>query len=252
MKISIITVVYNNANTIEDAILSVASQKYSDIQHVIVDGASTDGTLSVLEKHRDKLAKVVSEHDHGMYDAMNKGLRLADGEVVGTLNADDFYADTSVIEQVASVFRDPDVDACYADLIYVDQATASRVIRYWKSRPFRDGLFAEGWCPPHPTFFVRKRIYEAYGRFDLSYKLAADVELMMRFLEAKKIRTVYVPRVWVKMRIGGTSNKTLRNIFVQNIYIARAARQHRVPFNGATFLVQKLISRARQFCTKPL
>lgn len=251
MKISIITVVYNNADTIEDAIFSVASQKYSDIQHVVVDGGSTDGTLSVLEIHRTKLA-VVSEQDDGMYDAMNKGLTLADGEVVGTLNADDFYADNSVIEQVASVFRDPDVDACYADLVYVDQATASKVIRYWKSCPFRDGLFAEGWCPPHPTFFVRKWVYETYGRFDLSYRLAADVELMMRFLEVNKIRTVYVPRVWVKMRIGGTSNKTFRNICMQNIYIARAARQHKVPFNAATFFVQKLISRARQFYTKPL
>ena len=251
MKISIITVVFNNADTIEDTIRSVASQKYSDIQHVIVDGGSTDGTLSVLEKHRDKLAKVVSEHDQGMYDAMNKGLMLADGEVVGTLNADDFYANTSVIGQVASVFRDPDVDACYADLIYVDRATASKVIRYWKSCPFRDGLFAEVWCPPHPTFFVRKWVYETYGRFDLSYKLATDVELMMRFLEAKKIRTVHVPRVWVKMRTGGTSNKSFRNILMQNINIARAARQHNVPFNGATFLVQKLISRARQFYTKP-
>lgn len=252
MQISIITVVYNNAGTIEDAILSVASQKYPHIQYVIVDGGSTDGTLSVIERHRDKLGKIVSEHDYGIYDAMNKGLRLADGEVVGTLNADDFYADTTVIEQVASVFRDPDVDACYADLIYVDRATASKVIRYWKSRPFRDGLFAEGWCPPHPTFFVRKRVYETYGCFDLSYKLATDVELMMRFLEAKKIRTVHVPRIWVKMRTGGTSNKSVRNIFMQNINIARAARQHNVPFNSVTFLVKKLINRARQFFVRPL
>lgn len=252
MIISIITVVYNNVNTIDDTILSVASQKYSHIQHVIVDGGSTDGTLSVLEKHRDKLAKVVSEHDLGMYDAMNKGLRLADGEIVGVLNSDDFYADDTVLNQVASVFRDPKVDACYADLIYVDQATASKVVRYWKSCAFHHGMFAKGCPPPHPTFFVRKSVYEKLGGFDLAYKLAADVELMMRFLEVNGIRTVYVPRVWVKMRLGGVSNKELRNILRQNLEIVRAARKNKVPFNAAVFLAKKLFSRARQFSTKPL
>lgn len=251
LSISVVTVVRNNADTIEDAILSVASQDYPRVEHIVVDGASTDGTLSKLEKHREKLGRLVSERDTGMYDAMNKGWRLATGDIVGTLNADDFYADSTVLSEVARVFADPLVDACYADIVYLDRLTANRIVRYWRSSPFQPGLFAMGWCPPHPTFFVRREVYEKYGGFDLTYELAADVELMMRFLEARRLRAVYVPRVWVKMRMGGTSNRSLRNIARQNVYVARAARKNNVRFNALSFLAHKLVDRARQYFARP-
>jgi glycosyltransferase involved in cell wall biosynthesis len=250
-KISVVTVVRNKADTIEDAILSVAGQNYPHVEHIVIDGASTDGTTSIIGKHRDKLAQVVSERDDGMYDAMNKGVRLARGDVIGTLNADDFYSGSDVLAGVAEVFKDPDVGACYADLVYVDRGTASRVVRFWRSSEFHPGLFGRGWCPPHPTFFVRRTIYEKHGGFDLSYRLAADVELMMRFLETHRVRATYVPHVWVKMRVGGTSNKSLTNIVIQNLYIAKAARKNKVPFNPLLFFAHKLVDRARQFRATP-
>lgn len=249
-QISVITVCYNSAATIEATLESVASQTCKNFEHIVVDGGSTDGTLAIIEKHRDKLAIIVSEPDQGIYDAMNKGIKVATGEIIGFLNSDDLFADETVLDQVASVFQDPSIDACYADLIYVDQVAASKVVRYWKSKPFRNGLFAEGWCPPHPTFYVRKPVYESCGRFNLEYRLAADAELMMRFLKVNKIRSVYIPHIWVKMRIGGATNKSVRNIFFQNVEIVRAAKANGISLNPMFFLLRKLTNRFQQFHSK--
>jgi len=249
LKISIITVCYNSAATIEDTILSVASQNHKNIEHIIIDGASTDGTMEVIARHRHALAVVVSEPDQGVYDAMNKGLRHASGDVVGFLNADDVYMDEEAVSHIAKAFHDTEVDACYADLIYVESDNPQNLVRSWKSRPFSPGLFKRGWMPAHPTFFVRRRIYEKYGGFDLQYRLQADFELTMRFLEIYRIRSVYIPKVLVRMRMGGLTNRSVLNVLRGNIEAYRACRKNGfmvTPF----FMVRKVLSRLPQYLTK--
>ncbi|MBM4009914.1 MAG: glycosyltransferase [Planctomycetes bacterium] len=246
MRISIVTVVFNNASTIEQTILSVAGQTYRDIEHIIIDGGSTDGTLDIIAKYRDKLALVVSEPDRGIYDAMNKGIKAAQGDVIGTLNADDFYADDTVLTQVAKAMSDPEVEACYADLVYVAADDTGRVLRYWRSCDYKPGLFLWGWMPAHPTFFVRRHVYAEHGLFDTRLKLQADFELTMRFMELRRIKTTYVPRTWVRMRMGGASNRSIKNVLRGNWESYTACRRHGFgvsPF----FMVTKVASRLTQF-----
>lgn len=204
MKISIITVVWNNVNTIKDAIESVLNQTYKNIEYIIIDGGSTDGTIEVIQSYGNKINKFVSERDEGIYDAMNKGIKLATGDVIGILNSDDFYKSNDVLETVAKEFMVKDIDCLYGDLEYVDQSNTSKVVRYWKSKPYRKGLFQKGWHPPHPTFFVKREIYHKYGMFNTNFKIAADYELMLRFLEKYQIKSSYIPKVLVSMRLGGT------------------------------------------------
>lgn len=251
MKISIITVVFNNEKTIEDTILAVESQTHPDIEHIVVDGASTDGTMDVVRRHQGKIAKLVSEPDEGIFDAMNKGIKLATGEVIAFLNADDIYADNTVLEWVASVFADTSVEACYANLVYVDPVDLNKVVRFWKSQDFKPGLFQKGWVPAHPTFFARKKVYQQYGDYDVSLRLASDFELMLRFLEKFKVKSVYIPRVFVKMRTGGVSNNSIRNIIQQNMDIYRACKKNGVPVSPF-FAFTKIISKLSQFYSKPV
>jgi glycosyltransferase involved in cell wall biosynthesis len=246
MKISVITVAFNSAKTIMDTLNSVAAQTYNNVEHIVVDGASTDETLAFVRNHSNPDIRLVSESDKGIYDAMNKGLVLASGEIIGFLNSDDFYADASVLAKIANAFQDPAVDACYADLVYVSQDN-SRVVRYWKSKPFTKGDFAKGWCPAHPTFYVRKLVVERLGLFDPSYKMGVDVEFMMRYLECGQIRAVYIPDVLVRMRIGGASNQSWKNIFLQNKEIFAALRKNGIPFSRMRFAVNKVVSRLNQF-----
>lgn len=251
MKISIITVSYNSASVIKDCLDSVKKQKYGDIEHIIIDGASTDGTLSILESKRKQLSALISEPDEGIYYAMNKGIKIATGDIIGFLNSDDFYPSENVLSRVAKVFNDnPNIDGCYSDLIYTNKIDISINKRYWKSNKFSLGLFAKGWCPPHQTFFVRSSVYKKYGTFNIKYKIAADVELMMRFLEVYKINVCYISDLWVKMRLGGTTNKNIRNIFIQNREILHALKTHKLSHNWISFFVFKFISRALQFLIK--
>ncbi len=250
MKISIITVVFNNVRTIEDTIRAVEMQNYSDVEHIVIDGASTDGTLDVLQRHQDKITKLVSEPDRGIFDAMNKGLRLATGEVVGFLNADDIYADTAIFHTVADVFADETIEACYADLVYVDPVDINKQVRYWKSKPFRPGMFSTGWVPAHPTFFARRTTYARDGGFDESLGLAADYELMLRLLERHRIKAVYVPKVFVKMRLGGASNRSLRNIVQQNIDIYRSCKKNQISISPWVFIAKPL-AKLSQYFMKP-
>ncbi len=253
MKISIITVVWNNINTINDTINSVLSQNYNNIEHIVIDGGSTDGTLSLLRSRRDQLSALVSEPDDGIYDAMNKGIELAKGEVIGFLNSDDFYFNNEVISKVAREFtKDQFLEANYADLIYVDQIDTSKIIRYFKSSEFKQGLFLKGWCPPHPTFFVRKSVYKRYGNFNLNYNLASDVDIMMRFLEKYRIKSLYTPEIWVKMRMGGVSNKNLKNIWLQNKEILNSFYKNGLKVNPIAFFVYKIISRFQQYIKKQI
>jgi glycosyltransferase involved in cell wall biosynthesis len=210
LKISIITVVFNNVHTLPAAIESVVSQEHPDIEYIIIDGGSTDGTLQVVQNHARHISLWISEPDKGIYDAMNKGLRMATGEVVGILNSDDFYESPQVLSQVAKVFENPDTEGVYGDLAYVNKDN-SRVIRYWKSGKYRKNDFLWGWMPPHPAFFVRRKFYAKYGGFNTHFRIAADYELMLRFIHKNQLRIAYLPRILVRMRVGGVSNSSLQN-----------------------------------------
>ena len=248
MKISIITISYNSIKTISNTIKSVINQKYENIEYLIIDGGSTDGTVQVLNEYSKSIFKIVSEKDNGIYDAMSKGINLATGEIVGFLNSDDFYINNNILTRVANIFiKDPLLDACYADLLYTDKLDTSRIVRYWKSKKFIPGAFAKGWCPPHPTFFLRRSVFERFGYFDPNYHIAADVELMMRLLEIKNIRVRYVPELWVKMRMGGVTNRNLKNIWNQNQEVLRALRSHRLPTNIILFFLFKIFRRLKEF-----
>tara|TARA_B100001093_G_C26787965_1_gene997578 strand:+ start:321 stop:1085 length:765 start_codon:yes stop_codon:yes gene_type:complete len=248
VKISIITVSYNSYNVILNCLESVNTQENVDVEHIVIDGASTDGTLPLLESKREQLEYLISEPDKGIYYAMNKGIELATGDIIGFLNTDDFYASSDILKKVSTLFNNnPDLDACYADLIYVNQTDTSKNIRYWKSSKFKPGLFSRGWSPPHPTFFARNSVYKRFGSFDLTYRIASDTELMMRFLEINKIKVRYIPQLWVKMRMGGTTNKSLRNILLQNGEVLSALNYHNLPVNYVSFFICKIISRGLQF-----
>lgn len=251
IKITIVTVCRNSAATIRDTLESVASQSYRNLEHIIIDGGSTDETLAIINEWKKYPVRLISKPDKGIYDAMNKGIRLATGDVIGILNSDDLYYDVHVLETVSRTMNDGTVDACYADLIYVDRNNPEKIIRYWKSCIFKKGLFLKGWAPPHPTFFVRRCIYEKYGLFDLNYCLAADFELMVRFLERPEIKSAYIPKIFVKMRFGGASNKSVINIIRQNIEIYKACKKNDVPLSPLSFLAAKTFSRIKQFFIRP-
>jgi glycosyltransferase involved in cell wall biosynthesis len=210
MKISVITATYNSAATVWDTLTSVSRQDHPDIEHIIVDGRSSDGTLGIVANF-PHVAKIISERDKGIYDAMNKGIGLATGEVIGILNSDDIYIDCSVLSAVAKAFADPAVMTVYADLQYVDADNLDQIKRTWITGPFHRSSFYYGWMPPHPTFFVRKEVYAQTGLFNTDLRSAADYELMLRILLKHGLPAYYIPRVIVKMRAGGVSNASLRN-----------------------------------------
>ncbi len=251
MKISVVTVCFNSAPHIADALRSVDAQTWPDIEHIVVDGASRDETLQVVASFPQPWRHVVSESDAGIYDAMNKGIRLATGEVVAFINSDDFYASPLVLAHVASVFQDPSVDGCYGDLCYVKQDDVTTTVRYWRSSPHKYGEFAKGWVPPHPTLFLRRTVFERFGMFNLQYAIAADFELMARLLEVKRIKTVYLPEVLVKMRLGGTTNRSLSNIFKQNREIWHALVALGLRPGLPALVLNKLGLRLRQFFSRP-
>jgi len=245
--VSIITVCYNSEKTIEQTLQSVTSQNYPHIEYIIIDGGSSDNTLNIIEKYRDKIHLVISEKDDGIYHAMNKGIKQAKGDVIGLLNADDLYSDQEVISRIANAFYNPAIDACYGDLIYFSDHAPNKIVRYWQSRDFTPGLFSRGWSPAHPTFFVRKSIYEKHGVFDTSYSMGNDVELMMRLLEKDRIQCAYIPQVLVKMRLGGVSNSKIANIIEQNRNILQAAKKLELNISPLKFIFYKLLDRFQQF-----
>jgi glycosyltransferase involved in cell wall biosynthesis len=207
LKISIITITYNSEKTVEDTIKSVVSQDFPNVEYLIIDGLSKDKTLQVVNKYSAYIDKVVSEKDKGLYDALNKGIKHATGEVIGMLHSDDVYANNQVLSKVAQQFAiDPSLEAVYADLVFVDRENTDKVLRTWKSGAYKEDAFKQGWMPPHPTFFVKKSVYDRLGGFNLDLKLSADYELMLRFIHKEKIKIAYLPEIIVKMRMGGISN----------------------------------------------
>ncbi len=210
--ISIITVTFNASSTVLDCLRSINNQSIN-VEHIVIDGESTDDTVDIVSGFSGHDIITLSEPDNGVYDAMNKGIRRSTGDIIGILNADDFYADGDVLKKIKSVFSDPTIDACYGDLKYIDPLNSGKCVRYWRSGVFDFNKFYTGWMPPHPTFFVRKNVYNKFGLFNLGLGSAADYEIMLRFLLKNKIKTVYIPEVLVYMRTGGMSNSSVMNRF---------------------------------------
>lgn len=233
MKISIITVVYNNERTIKDALESVLEQSYRDIEYVIIDGKSKDNTVTIIEEYKDKLGYFISEKDNGLYDAMNKGIQAATGDVIGILNSDDLYQDFDVIADVMEQFNnDSTLDILYGNLVYVKSDDVNKIVRNWKCKPYYDRFFENGNVPPHPALFVKKSVYDKVGLFNLDYKLAADYELMLRMLKKHDFKIKYIDRLIVKMRLGGATNQSYKNIINQNKEIVRSWKDNslKAPF----------------------
>lgn len=248
MRISIVTPVFNDPR-VARALDSILSQRHEhELELIVVDAGSTDNTMKILDGYREGITTLISEPDDGIYDGMNKGVRLATGDIVGILNADDRYADELVLRDVLGTFSDSDTDACYGNLVYVNDN--DEIVRYWKSGGHSAGKWRWGWMPPHPTFFVRRGIYERHGVFDLGFPIAADYELMLRLLFKERVRVEYLDRVLVRMALGGASNGSVSNIIKANQEVARAWRRNNL---GGGFLVPflKPASKVLQFVGKP-
>lgn len=223
MKVSIITVTYNSASTIQDTIESVVTQDYSNVEHIIVDGASKDNTMNIIKSYGDKISRIISEPDKGIYDAMNKGIKAATGNIIGILNSDDFYTTTNVISRIVAEFMsDKTIDGVYSNLYYVKQDDPSIIVRHWISNSFKQRSFFRGWHPPHPTLYLKKEVYEKFGIFNLDLPLAADFELMLRLFEKYNIRTKYIDYTSIRMRLGGATSKNWTNIKNQNFECMKA------------------------------
>jgi glycosyltransferase involved in cell wall biosynthesis len=211
LKVSIITIVFNKRDTIADAIKSVLQQTYCNIEYIIIDGASTDGTVAIVKQYESKIKHFLTERDGGLYDALNKGINLATGDVIGFLHADDTFYSPESIAKVASAFVKDNTDSVYADLVYVDPNKTDKLVRNWKSGNFNRKKFIYGWMPPHPTFYVKREVYQRLGLYNTDFESAADYELMLRYLYKHQISTTYIPECLVRMRNGGKSNLSLRN-----------------------------------------
>ncbi len=248
IKISVITAVYNNQATLADALISALAQDHPNTELIVVDGGSTDGTLEIIQRYAGQIAQVVSEPDRGIYDALNKGLRLATGDAVGFLHSDDTFADDHVLSRIATALADPKVDACYGDLRYVRHDNPNHVVRHWRAGSYHPRLLAQGWMPPHPTLYLRRALYERHGGFNLRYRIAADYDLMLRMLSRIEGRVVYLPDVLVHMRLGGISNRSLRHILRKSWEDYRVLRTNRIGGIGA--LAWKNLSKLPQFFFK--
>lgn len=238
MKVSIITVSFNSVKTIEDTINSVLSQDFPEIEYIVVDGGSSDGTVNIIEKYQNRIVRWVSEKDRGMYDAMNKGIAMATGDVIGILNSDDVYMNTHVISDLMALMERQKAKVVFADLILVDQADDKKVLRYYDSGYFHPDKFKYGWMPAHPTVFVKRELYEAVGRFSTTYQIAADYEMLIRILAIQKARYAYLPKAVVRMRSGGASTAGLSRNWILNKEIVRACKENGIYSNMAMLLLK--------------
>lgn len=230
MRISLVTVTYNSAATLVTTLASVASQRYPDIEHILIDGQSSDDTLAIAGMY-PHLSKVVSEPDLGMYDAMNKGIRLATGDYVGILNSDDFFSDDGVVERIVARLRHSSADAVIGDVLFVSPNDLSKKLRYYSARCWHPGLFVWGFMPPHPSFYVRRSLYQQLGMYETDYRIAADYELLIRFLYTYRISFTYLPEAMVHMRAGGISNQGFKSRWILNREIIRACSRHGIRTN---------------------
>jgi glycosyltransferase involved in cell wall biosynthesis len=231
MKVTIITAVYNGQEHIASCIESVLSQDYPHIEYIIVDGASKDSTLEIVKSYGSRIAQVISEPDRGMYDAMNKGLKLATGDIVGILNSDDFYVNNHIVSQVVSKFEETKADSLYADIAFVSKENLEKVLRYYSSASFKPWKFRFGYMPAHPSFFLKRSMYMQHGLFKPDFKLCADFDLLVRLYHVHKISAVYLPQMVVKMRMGGKSNQSLQNVMLLNREILRGCLENGIKTN---------------------
>lgn len=248
IKVSIITVVYNNREYIKDCVQSVLGQTYENIEYIVIDGGSTDGTLNILEEYREKIDRIISEPDRGACDAMNKGIKIASGDIIAILMSDDIYFDESVLEKVVKIMADDRIESCYGDLVYVDRTNTDKIVRYWKAGEFYRDSLRRGWMPPHPTLFIKKEVYLKYGVFNTEYKIANDYDLILRLLWKYGISIRYVPEVLVRMRMGGESNRSFKNIIRKSREDLKTIRQNGV--GGLWTLFMKNISKIPQYCVR--
>jgi glycosyltransferase involved in cell wall biosynthesis len=250
LKVSIITVCLNSAATIRDTIESIVAQDYPAIEYLVLDGGSTDGTLDIVRSYGDCIARLVSEPDRGMYDSMNKGLELASGDIVGFLHSDDMLATPTTISRVVRAMEQTGAECVYGDIEMVSTSDPQRVVRRWRSRPHSAGSLPRGWYPPHVTLYVRRSVLQEIGPFDERYRIAADMDHMVRLFEVRGVHSVHLPEVLVRMRVGGASNKSLRNIWRANIETWQSLRRHGFRV-GPWFIAAKLLRKVRQLTIRP-
>ncbi|RYU90395.1 glycosyltransferase [Mucilaginibacter terrigena] len=244
LKISVITVCYNAQSTIEQSILSVISQDYDNIEYIIIDGASSDNTVPIIKKHEKDVQRFISEPDKGIYDAMNKGIALAQGDVIGILNADDFFAGNHVLNDIANAFANNHAEIVYGDLDYIKPGGS--IIRKWRTGQYKKGMFNRGWMPPHPTFYCKKTLFEKFGNYSLEFGTAADYELMLRFMHLKQASVYYLQKVLVKMSVGGVSNKNIINRINALLFDLKAMYHNKIIFPPIALLFKPL-RKLRQF-----
>ena len=246
MKISVITATRNCISTLPGTILSIESQTHNSIEAIWIDCLSTDGTLEYLKsKLKSQSSILISESDNGIYDALNKGLRLATGDIIGFLHSDDIYADRFCLSRIAKAFEDTQVDAVYGDLVYVNKYNVDSKVRYWRSKEFKNSLLKQGWMPPHPTLYVRRNIYENLGGFNTKFKISSDYDLVLRLFSNPSFKSKYLPHILVKMRTGGASNKSITNILKKSIEDMQVLKKHKV--GGGFTLFLKNFSKIPQF-----
>jgi len=245
MKISIITATYNSSINIDSVIETLENQQYKNIEWLIIDGKSTDDSLLKVKKYQGE-KKIISEKDSGIYDALNKGINLATGDVIGFVHSDDFLADSNILSEIIRVFKKENADGVYGDLQYIDKENTSKVIRYWRSQKFKSSLLNKGWMPAHPTLFLKKEVYDKHGLFNLDYRIAADYDLMLRIFSDKNLKFHYLPEVITKMRVGGASNRSLKNIKIKSKEDLKALKANQIKYPYKT-LFQKNLSKIRQF-----
>lgn len=249
MKISVITAAYNSEATVGEAISNVAAQTYADVGHLVVEGNSRDSTLAAIERARDERMRLISEPDEGIYDALNKGVRNATGDVVGFLHSDDFLADDRVLARIATAFEDPAVEAAFSDLVYVSQADTSRLIRHWSTGAFHPRRLKYGWMPAHPTLYLRREVYERFGTYDKNMRIAADYDFILRYFSQATGKSVYIHEVLYKMRVGGVSNRNWAKIRQRMQEDMLAIRRDRV--GSLPTLAFKKLSKVGQFLVRP-
>lgn len=252
MKVSIVTATYNSGKTVRDTIESVLNQTYQDYEYIIKDGGSKDDTLAICREYEPRFngkMRIISSRDKGIYDAMNQGFQAATGDVLMLINSDDLFARADAVELAVKAFEEhPEVDGVYADLYYVSQNNINNVVRVWKTgeqKPMR-----RGWLPAHPTFYVKRECYEKYGYFNLNYPLAADFELMLRFVEKHHIKLYYLQEHLVRMRLGGATSKNLKNIYKQDVETINAFKENGLPGGNITYLIWRYIPKVKQFFRK--
>jgi glycosyltransferase len=245
MKISVITAVYNSAATVSGAIASVASQTHPDVEHVVVEGLSSDGSLAAIKAAQHDRMVLISEADKGIYDALNKGIRAASGDIVGFVHADDFLAHPNALARVAEAFEDPEINGVYADLDYVSQSDETKIIRAWRTGAYSAQRLRRGWMPAHPTLYLRKSVYNALGAYDTGLKIAADYDFVLRYFTSGTAHTVHIPEVLYKMRLGGVSNRNLAKVMQKMKEDYGAISRNRV--GGLGTLAIKNLSKLGQF-----